>query len=173
MHILLARRNGKWTHAVGSYSPIICARNSRVGGDALLSDKSARLDRVRRAARRRLRGRHQWRLLILPSCVFEMRCVAWCSKIRTDGGRAGATTAALVRTGPSSSDAEAVTRCRLRDANSAAARPASQGLQHKTCNARPARPSAIDGGGARSPSHRRRGLERPASTTARPNAVPS
>ena len=79
------------------------------------------------------------------SCVFEMRCVAWCSKIRTDGGRAGASTAALVRTGPSSSAAEAVSRCRLRDANSVAARPASQGLQHKTCNTKPARPSAKAG----------------------------
>ena len=162
MHILLARRNGKWTHAVGSYSPIICARNSRVGGDALLSDKSARLDRVRRAARRRSRGRHQRRLLILPSCVFEMRCVAWCSKIRTDGGRAGATTAALVRTGPSSSDAEAVTRCRLRDANSAAARPASPDLQ-----------GLPQSGGARSRSHRSRRLERPRVNHGPPNAVPS
>lgn len=101
------------------------------------------------------------------SCVFEMRCVAWCSKIRTDGGRAGATTAALVRTGPSSSAAEAVTRCRLRDANSAAAR-----LQHKVSSTKPAtpdlaRPSAIDGGGCNPRSHRSRGLECPASTTAR------
>ena len=61
-----------------------------------------------------------------------MRCVAWRSKIRADGGRAGATTAALVRTGPSSSAAEAVTRCRLRDVNSAAAR-----LQHKVSSTKP------------------------------------
>jgi hypothetical protein len=101
------------------------------------------------------------------SCVFEMSCVAWRSKIRTDGGRAGATTAALVRNGPSSSAAEAVTRCRLRDANSAAAR-----LQHKVSSTKPAtpdlaRPSAIDGGGCNPRSHRSRGLECPASTTAR------
>jgi hypothetical protein len=95
------------------------------------------------------------------SCVFEMRCVAWRSKICTDGGRAGATTAALVRTGPSSSAAEAVTRCRLRDANSAAAR-----LQHKVSSTKPAtpdlaRPSAIDGGGCNPRSHRSRGLNVP------------
>jgi hypothetical protein len=95
------------------------------------------------------------------SCVFEMRCVAWRSKICTDGGRAGATTAALVRNGPSSSAAEAVTRCRLRDANSAAAR-----LQHKVSSTKPAtpdlaRPSAIDGGGCNPRSHRSRGLNVP------------
>ena len=105
----------------GSAAMPCCLTNPR-------AQRQARLDRVRRAARRRSRGRHQ-RRLILPSCVFEMRCVAWCSKIRADGGRAGATTAALVRTDPSSSAAEAVSRCRLRDANSAAARPATPDLQ--------------------------------------------
>jgi hypothetical protein len=71
------------------------------------------------------------------SCVFEMRCVAWCSKIRTDGGRAGATTAVLVRTGPSSSAAEAVSRCRLRRGKTCNTRSPAQNLQHQTLRGLP------------------------------------
>ena len=99
------------------------------------------------------------------SCVFEMRCVAWRSKICTDGGRAGATTAALVRNGPSSSAAEAVSRCRPRD-ELCRGKTATQGLQHETCNTRPCRARNRWGEGA---IHARveAGLNVPRQSTAR------
>ena len=73
-----------------------------VGGDALLSDNPARTTQRGSTGCDALHAAGCEACIsggcLSASCVFEMRCVAWRSKICTDGGRAGATTAALVRT---------------------------------------------------------------------------
>jgi hypothetical protein len=92
------------------------------------------------------------------SCVFEMRCVAWRSKIRADGGRAGATKAGLLRTGPSSA-AEAVLRCcqtmRTPPRQGSSTRPptkaATQGPQQSMEEG--AIPARTEGGGLNVPRH--------------------
>jgi hypothetical protein len=121
-------------------------KDSRVGGDALLSDKSARtmparLDRVRRVARRRLRGLHQRRLLILRH-VF-LKCAA------SRGARKSALTEvvpALRRPRWSAPVRRRAPPKRLRDVDCALRTPPrqdcntrspAQNLQHQTLRGRP------------------------------------
>jgi len=126
----------------------------------LLSDKSARttparLDRVRRAARRRLRGLHQRRLLILRH-VF-LKCAA------SRGARKSALTEvvpALRRPRWSAPVRRRAPPKRFRDVDYAMRTQSRQDLHHKVSSTRPATPN-LQG------LPRRRELERPASTMAR------
>jgi hypothetical protein len=127
----------------------------------------ARLDRVRRAARRRLRGLHQRRLLIRRH-VF-LKCAA------SRGARKSALTEvvpALRRPRWSAPVRRRAPPKRLRDVDCAMRTPPrqdcntrspAQNLQHQTLRGLP----QSTGEGATPRSHRSRGLECPASTTAR------
>ena len=144
----------------GSAAMPCCLTNPR-------AQRQARLDRVRRAARRRLRGPHQRRLLI-PRHVF-LKCAA------SRGARKSALTEvvpALRRPRWSALVRRRAPPKRFRDVDYAMRTQPRQDLHYKVSSTRPAtpdlaRPSAIDGGGCNPRSHRSRGLECPASTTAR------
>ena len=107
----------------------------------MLSDKSARttparLDRVRRTARRRLRGLHQWRLLILRH-VF-LKCAA------SRGARRSALTEvvpALRRPRWSAPVRRRAPPKRFRDVDYAMRTQSRQDLHHKVSSTRPATPN--------------------------------